>query len=240
MARQDVLATLSQLTGMPPLVLDDRERVELAAIRRFFAARVIGQDEAVDVVVDRIAMLKAGLTDPGRPIAVFLFAGSDRHGQDRAGKDARGVSLRLARSADPPRHERVPDRRSRRGRSSARPISRRSQALTHRVRKQPFSVVLLDEFEKAHPNTWDLFLQVFDDGRLTDAKGQTVDFRHCIIILTSNLGSDDPAAGRPRLRVHGRSVLAGARDEGSAPELPSRVRQPAGCDHRVPAARRGT
>ena len=79
-----------------------------------------------------------------------------------------------------------------------------SQALTHRVRKQPFSVVLLDEFEKAHPNAWDLFLQVFDDGRLTDATGQTVDFRHCIIVLTSNVGSDDPAAGRPRLRLHGR------------------------------------
>ena len=86
MPREDLLATLSQLTGMPKLVLDDRERVELASIRRFFAARVIGQDEAVDVVVDRIAMLKAGLTDPGRPIAVFLFAGPTGTGKTELAK----------------------------------------------------------------------------------------------------------------------------------------------------------
>src|SRR6185295_926293 len=79
-------------------------------------------------------------------------------------------------------------------------------ALTDRVRKQPFSVVLLDEFEKAHPNAWDLFLQVFDDGRLTDARGQIADFRHCIIILTSNLGSTIKQDAGPGFLAHEQAV----------------------------------
>ncbi len=189
MQREDLLATLSQLTGMPKLVLDDRERVELASIRRFFAARVIGQDEAVDVVVDRIAMLKAGLTDPARPIAVFLFAGPTGTGKTELAKTLAeflfGSPDRLIR-LDMSEFQTVESTRKILGDTDQQT---EGQALTHRVRKQPFSVVLLDEFEKAHPNTWDLFLQVFDDGRLTDAIGQTVDFRHCIIVLTSNVGA---------------------------------------------------
>ena len=149
--RDDLLATLSQLTGMPPLVLDDRERVELARSAPLLHARVIGQDEAVDAVVDRIAMLKAGLTDSGKPIARVPVRRADRHGQDRAGEDARGISLWLAGSADPARHERIPERSNRCARSSATRTGRtKPNALTDRVRKQPFSVVLLDEFEKAH------------------------------------------------------------------------------------------
>ena len=189
MVRDDLLATLSQLTGMPKLVLDDRERVELASIRRFFATRVIGQDEAVDVVVDRIAMLKAGLTDPGRPIAVFLFAGPTGTGKTELAKTLAeflfGSPDRLIR-LDMSEFQSVESTRKILGEPDQQT---EGQALTHRVRKQPFSVVLLDEFEKAHPNAWDLFLQVFDDGRLTDATGQTVDFRHCIIVLTSNVGA---------------------------------------------------
>jgi ATP-dependent Clp protease ATP-binding subunit ClpC len=187
--RDDLLATLSQLTGMPELVLDDRERMELATVRRFFTSRVIGQDEAVDVVVDRIAMLKAGLTDGGKPIAVFLFAGPTGTGKTELAKTLAeflfGSPDRLIR-LDMSEFQAVESTRKILGEADG---PTESQALTHRVRKQPFSVVLLDEFEKAHPNAWDLFLQVFDDGRLTDARGQTTDFRHCIIILTSNLGS---------------------------------------------------
>jgi ATP-dependent Clp protease ATP-binding subunit ClpC len=188
-ARPDVLATMSQLTGMPQQVLDDRERVDLAELRRFFSTRVIGQDEAVDAVVDRVAMLKAGLTDSTKPVAVFLFAGPTGTGKTELAKTLAeflfGSADRLIR-LDMSEFQSVESMRKIIG-DLDRPDE--SNALTDRVRKQPFSVVLLDEFEKAHANAWDLFLQVFDDGRLTDAKGHTVDFRHCIIILTSNLGS---------------------------------------------------
>ena len=95
----DVIETLSQLTGLPASILDSNERVDLAAVRSYFSARVIGQDEAVGAIVERIAMLKAGLNDPGKPIGVFLFAGPDRHRQDRARQDARRVPVRLESSA---------------------------------------------------------------------------------------------------------------------------------------------
>jgi ATP-dependent Clp protease ATP-binding subunit ClpC len=185
----DVLKTLSQLTGLPVSILDTNERLDLASIRQFFARRVIGQDEAVASVIERIAMLKAGLSDPGRPIGVFLFAGPTGTGKTELAKTTAeylfGSVERLLR-LDMSEFQTAESMAKILGDGAP---NDEIDSLISRVRKQPFSVVLLDEFEKSHPRIWDLFLQVFDDGRLTDALGQVADFRHCLIILTTNLGA---------------------------------------------------
>ena len=194
MRREDLLVTLSQLTGLPKSVLDEREGLHPAELAAFFEQRVMGQPEAVSCLVDRVAMLKAGLTDPNRPIGVFLFAGPTGTGKTEVakmlaeflfGSQDRMIRLDMSELQDLA--------------SVARVIgdtgeSRDVDSLANRIRKQPFSVILLDEFEKAHPRVWDLFLQVFDDGRLTDALGNPADFRHSIIILTSNLGATEHQA----------------------------------------------
>jgi len=195
LTRDSVVASLSQVSGLPRAILDDREKTDLASLRSFFSARVIGQDEAVSAIVDRIAMLKAGLTDPGRPVGVFLFAGPTGTGKTELAK-----TLAEYLFGTPERLIRLDMSEFQTADSTWKILGdRESQAdtpsLVQKVRKQPFAVVLLDEFEKAHSNVWDLFLQVFDDGRLTDTLGQTVDFRHTLIILTSNLGATSHQSG---------------------------------------------
>ncbi len=224
--RDDALTAVAQVTGMPKQVLDDRERVDLTALRAFFSARVIGQHEAVDTVVDRIAMLKAGLTDGSKPVAVFLFAGPTGTGKTEL---AKALAEFLFGSAD--RLVRL-DMSEFQAPDSLRKIvgdpgAGGSRALTDLVRKQPFSVVLLDEFEKAHPAIWDLFLQVFDDGRLTDANGHTVDFRHTIVIMTSNVGSTIKEDSGPGFVAQGMTLSADkvrkAIDQSFRPEFINRI-----------------
>ncbi|MBM3393628.1 MAG: AAA family ATPase, partial [Betaproteobacteria bacterium] len=191
LTRADLLRTLSQLTGLPISVLDDREGMDPKALRAFFAQRVMGQPEAVDCLVDRIGMLKAGLTDPARPVGVFLFAGPTGTGKTEV---ANSLAQYLFGSAE--RMVRLDMSEFQESGSLGRILGEGAEdsdasALTDRIRKQPFSVVLLDEFEKAHPRIWDLFLQVFDDGRLTDRLGNLADFRHSIIVLTTNVGGTE-------------------------------------------------
>jgi ATP-dependent Clp protease ATP-binding subunit ClpC len=183
----ELILTLTQLTGLPASILDDRQSLDLGGLKGFFEKRVLGQPEAIECLVDRVAMIKAGVGDPTRPQGVFLFVGPTGTGKTEIakalsqylfGSSLRMIRLDMSEFQEPESLERILG--DSRGSSAG--------SLVDLIRKQPFSVVLLDEFEKANSRIWDLFLQVFDDGRLTDRSGITADFRHAIVIMTSNLG----------------------------------------------------
>jgi ATP-dependent Clp protease ATP-binding subunit ClpC len=186
---ESLYVTLSQITGLPRAILDERQGLNINDLHALFHERVMGQSTAVTCLVERIAMIKAGLTDPSRPFGVFLFAGPTGTGKTEIAK-----TLAEFLFGSPDRMIRLDMSEFKTATAESRILGdddpkRASRALVSQIRKQPFSVVLLDEFEKAHANIWDLFLQVFDDGRLTDRQGNTANFRHAIIILTSNLGA---------------------------------------------------
>jgi ATP-dependent Clp protease ATP-binding subunit ClpC len=183
---RDVLATISISTGIPVDFLDDHVALDRAKVRGFFEGRVMGQPEAIDAVVDLVTLVKAGLTDPNKPFGVLLFVGPTGVGKTEL---ARALAEHLF--GDPARMVRLDMSEYATYEAFERLIGHGSQPglLTALVRERPFVVLLLDEIEKSHLNVFDLCLQIFDAGRLTDTQGRTADFRRAIIIMTSNVGA---------------------------------------------------
>jgi ATP-dependent Clp protease ATP-binding subunit ClpC len=184
-----VETVFAKQTALPMHMLSPSVRMTYEEMHRFLSERVLGQKEAISAVSDLLALYKTGLNDPDRPAGVLLFVGPTGVGKTELAKataeflfGTRDKMLRVDVSEYKDFHsfeKLIGD-----------PKQNKTGLLTEYVRKNPFSVVLLDEFEKGHSNLADLMLQVFDDGRLTDAFGDTVDFRHTIIILTSNVGAN--------------------------------------------------
>lgn len=182
-------ASLSETTGMSLDLLDDTITLDLDGTNDWFVRRLIDQDHAVGTLVDRLAMIKAGMVNPKKPLGVYFLVGPTGVGKTYF---AKLTAERLF--GDPERMLRF-DLSEYRGRFAIEKLigsphdKDREGLLTEAVRNQPFTVLLFDEFEKADPEIYNLFLQILDEGRLTDASGKTTDFRQTIIFLTSNLGA---------------------------------------------------
>ena len=189
---EEVAHIVSKWTGIPVSKMLEGEKEKLLQMESVITQRVVGQDEAVTVVANAIRRSRAGLSDPRRPIGSFLFLGPTGVGKTELTKalanfmfDTDDAMVRLDMSEFMEKH------------SVARLIGappgyvgyEEGGYLTEAVRRRPYSVILLDEVEKAHPDVFNVLLQVLDDGRLTDGQGRTVDFRNAVIVMTSNLGS---------------------------------------------------
>ncbi|WOA52778.1 ATP-dependent chaperone ClpB [Dickeya solani] len=189
----EIADVLARWTGIPVSRMLESEREKLLRMEQELHQRVIGQNEAVEAVANSIRRSRAGLSDPNRPIGSFLFLGPTGVGKTELCKtlasflfDSDDAMVRIDMSEFMEKHS----------------VSRLVGAppgyvgyeeggyLTEAVRRRPYSVILLDEVEKAHPDVFNILLQVLDDGRLTDGQGRTVDFRNTVVIMTSNLGSD--------------------------------------------------
>jgi ATP-dependent Clp protease ATP-binding subunit ClpB len=194
----EIAGIVARWTGIPVSRLVEGERQKLLRLDEILHERVIGQDEAVQLVADAVIRARSGVKDPRRPIGSFLFLGPTGVGKTELAKtlaaalfDTEDNTIRLDMSEYQERHS----------------VSRLVGAppgyvgydeggqLTEAVRRKPYSVVLFDEVEKAHPDVFNTLLQLLDDGRLTDAQGRTVDFRNTVVVMTSNIGSQHLLAG---------------------------------------------
>ena len=189
----EIAGIVARWTGIPVTRLQEGERQKVLRLDETLHERVVGQDEAVQLVTDAIIRARSGIKDPGRPIGSFMFLGPTGVGKTELAKslaaalfDSEDSMIRIDMTEYQERHT----------------VSRLVGAppgyvgyeeggqLTEAVRRKPYSVVLFDEVEKAHPDVFNTLLQVLDDGRLTDGQGRTVDFRNAVIVMTSNIGSE--------------------------------------------------
>ena len=190
---EEIAKIVSQWTGIPVARLVETEREKILHLPDTLHKRVIGQDEAVDAVADAILRSRAGLSDPNRPIGSFLFLGPTGVGKTELAK-----ALAEAMFASEQNIVRIDMSEYQEKHTISRLIGAppgyvghdEGGQLTEAVRRKPYSIVLFDEIEKGHPDVFNLLLQILDDGRLTDSQGRTVNFKNCVIIMTSNLGSD--------------------------------------------------
>ena len=189
---EDIAESVAKMTGIPVTKMLQSDKEKLLHLEEHLHERVVGQDEAIVAVADAIRRIRAGLSDPKKPIGSFIFLGTTGVGKTELAKalaeylfDDESMMTRIDMSEYQEKHT----------------VSRLVGAppgyvgydeggqLTEAVRRKPYSVVLLDEIEKANPDVWNVLLQVLDDGRLTDNKGRVVNFKNTIIIMTSNIGS---------------------------------------------------
>ncbi|MFT7413092.1 MAG: ATP-dependent Clp protease ATP-binding subunit ClpB [Paraglaciecola sp.] len=223
----EIADVLSRWTGIPVSKMLEGEKAKLLSMEAALHKRVVGQGEAVTAVANAIRRSRAGLSDPNRPIGSFLFLGPTGVGKTELCKtlahflfDTENAIVRIDMSEFMEKH------------SVARMVGappgyvgyEEGGYLTEAVRRKPYSVILLDEVEKAHPDVFNILLQVLDDGRLTDGQGRTVDFKNTVIIMTSNLGSDiiQEVSGERNYK-HMKSLVMGAVGEHFRPEFLNRV-----------------
>lgn len=224
----EVCQAFSEDSGMPRFMIDDEIALDLSQTQDFFSRRILGQPEAVQLVVDLLASVKAGLSPPGRPIASLLFIGPTGVGKTEMARTLaeflfqdrqRMARFDMSEFSDPYSVARLTS-----GSGGGQGL------LTSKVREQPFGVVLFDELEKADPAFFDLLLQILGEGRLTDARGEVADFTNSLVVMTSNLGAASFSKGPMGFRTaqaerseHARQQFTSAVKAAFRPELFNRI-----------------
>lgn len=233
---EQIADVVSMISGVPVQRMEEADSIKLKGMRSELLAKVIGQDKAVDTLVRAIQRSRVGLKDPNKPIGTFLFLGPTGVGKTHLAKE---LAVQMFGSADA--IIRIDMSEYMEKFTVSRLVGappgyvgyEEGGQLTEKVRRKPYSIVLLDEIEKAHPDVFNLLLQVMDEGRLTDSYGRTVDFKNTVIIMTSNIGTRQlkefgkgigfTAQMRTDDKEHSRSVITKALNKSFAPEFINRL-----------------